>query len=86
MAERLRNVVRAPGFDEEFASIIGSIEAADEFMMAAEILLSRDPLIGSPTHDPLVWALPMAPVHDRDVWLFYRFDDREVELIALAAF
>ena len=75
MPDYIRQVVREPRFEYELRGLIGEAIAADQFVEAAEFLIARDPLIGSQTEDPRVWAMPMALVEARQVVLYYAFDD-----------
>ena len=86
MAGRLRNIVREPEFEEQLVRLLVNLEEADEFTLRAEMLLASDPLAGSPSRDPDVWMLPMAPVRGREVWLYYAFDESRVVFLALLAF
>jgi hypothetical protein len=57
---------------------------ADQFVEAAEFLLARNPLIGTQTEDPVIWALPMAPIRDAQIVLYYAFNDSTVWLMSIA--
>ena len=78
MPEFIREVIREPRFEQELKELIRDVVAAHQFVEAAEFLLARDPLIGSETEDPLVWAMPMAPIEDVQIALYYTFDDSTV--------
>ena len=79
MAKPLRSVVREHHFEKDLADLVGDIKAADDFVAAAEWLLARNPEIGSPAdRGSAVWFLPMAPIEDAQVALFYTFDDSTV--------
>lgn len=53
-------------------------------MEAAEFLLARDPLIGSPVdEDNLVYFLPMAAINGQQVSLYYAFDEATVWLLSI---
>lgn len=57
---------------------------ADQFVEAAEFLLARDPLIGSPVdEDNLVYFLPMALINGQQVSLYYAFDEATVWLLSI---
>lgn len=60
------------------------MEEADDYTLAAEELLSRDPQMGARGSGD-VWALAMAPLKNRTVYLFYTFDAREVLFLGIAA-
>ena len=83
MPESIREVVRELRFERELRDLIRDVIAADQFVEAAEFLLARDPLIGSQTEDPLVWAMPMAPIEDMQIALYYTFDDSTVWLLSI---
>ncbi len=83
MPEFIRQVIREPRFEEELRRLIAETIAADQFVEAAEFLIARDPLIGSQTEDPRVWAMPMALVEGAQVVLYYTFDDSTVWLLSI---
>jgi hypothetical protein len=82
--ELIRQVIREHRFERELRALIQDVIPADRFVEAAEYLLARDPLIGTPTDDPLVWALPMAPVGNAEVVLYYAFDNSNVWLLSIS--
>ena len=85
MGEEIRQVIREPRFERELRQLIRGAIPADEFVEAAEYLVARDPLIGSPvTEDESVYFLPMAPVEHRQISLYYTFDDSTVWLLSIA--
>ena len=83
MPEFIRQVIRERRFEEELRRLIAETIAADQFVEAAEFLIARDPLIGSQTEDPRVWAMPMALVEGAQVVLYYTFDDSTVWLLSI---
>jgi hypothetical protein len=83
MPEFIRQLIREPRFEEELRRLIAETIAADQFVEAAEFLIARDPLIGSQTEDPRVWAMPMALVEGAQVVLYYTFDDSTVWLLSI---
>lgn len=83
MPEYIRQVVRERRFEEELRELIAEAISADQFVEAAEFLISRDPLIGSQTEDPRVWAIPMALVEGAQVVLYYTFDNNTVWLLSI---
>jgi hypothetical protein len=83
MPEHIRQVVRERRFEDEMHRLVSEAIAADEFVEAAEFLIARDPLIGSQTADPRVWAMPMALVEGAQVVLYYTFDDSTVWLLSI---
>jgi hypothetical protein len=84
MAEHIRQVIREHRFERELRALISEAIPADRFVEAAELLLSRDPLIGSPVDDrELVYFLPMAPIADEQVALYYAFDESTVWLLSI---
>ena len=83
MPEFIRQVIREPRFEEELRRLIAKAIAADQFVKAAEFLIARDPLIGSQTEDPRVWAMAMALLEGAQVVLYYTFDDSTVWLLSI---
>jgi hypothetical protein len=83
MPEYIRRIVREHRFEDELRELIAEAIAADQFVEAAEFLIARDPLIGSRTEDPRVWAMPMALVEGPQVVLYYTFDERTVWLLSI---
>jgi hypothetical protein len=55
--------------ERELRALIQDGIPADQFVEAAEYLLARDPLIGDPTDDLLVRAMPMAPIGEAQIVL-----------------
>jgi hypothetical protein len=84
MPEHIRQVIRELRFEHELRDLIGEAIPADQFVEAAEFLLARDPLIGSPTEDPGVWAMPMGLIEETQIALYYAFDDSTVWLLSIA--
>lgn len=85
MGKPSRSVIREHHFEKDLAEIIGDIEAADDFVAGAEWLLAQNPAIGFPIAEgSAVWFLPMAPMGDTQLALYYTFDDFTVWLISLA--
>jgi hypothetical protein len=82
--ERFREVVREITFEQEARFLLGGDREADAFVEGAEFILARDPeagfLIGG---DPPLWFMPMAPIEEQQVSLFYTFDERTVFLMGL---
>ena len=78
MEGKIRQVIREARFERELHDLISGPIAADQFVEAAEFLIARDPFLGSQTHDPLVWAMPMALIEGAQVVLYYAFDDTTV--------
>ena len=83
MPEFIRQVIREPRFEEELRRLIAEAIAADQFVEAAEFLIARDPLIGSQTEDPRVWAMAMALLEGAQVVLYYTFDDSTLWLLSI---
>jgi hypothetical protein len=84
MAERLRRAIREHRFEDELRVLIRDAIQADEFVEGAEFLLVRNPEIGTQiAENSPVWFLPMAPVSDRQIALFYTFDDATVWLLSI---
>ena len=85
MDEFIRQVIREHRFERELRALIRDAIPADQFVEAAEYLLARDPLVGTPTDDLLVWALPMAPVGNAQIVLYYAFDNSTVWLLSISS-
>jgi hypothetical protein len=83
LAERFRSIVREPEFEEELARLIPNEEEADDFLQAAELILAHDPEVGTHAEGTDVWLLPMAPVRDAEVYLYYTFDVEAVYFVAI---
>lgn len=83
-----RSVVREHDFERDLRRLLGPDSAAtDEFVQAAEWVLSLDPLVGvQVAPGSIVWALPMAPVAGRSVTLYYEFDESRVVFLGIEAF
>jgi hypothetical protein len=82
--ELIRQVIREHSFERELRVLIQDAIPADQFVEAAEYLLARDPLVGTPTDDVLVWAMPMTPIGGEQVVLYYAFDNSTVWLLSIA--
>jgi hypothetical protein len=86
MAKPLRKVVREHLFEESLAALIADPVAADDYLAAAEWVLAFDPSIGFPVKEgSSVWLLPMQPLKDRQMSLYYTFDSSTVRLLAIQA-
>lgn len=81
-----RSIVHDPIFDDALADLFfGFIREGDAYVEAAEDLLSVSPEIG--TKQPSgVWILPMQPIREQTVYLFYTFDESVVLLLGIATF
>ncbi len=65
--------------------LVSDAVAADQFVEAAEFLLARDPEVGSQfASGSAVWFVPMAPIGDTQVSLYYTFDESTVWLLSIA--
>jgi hypothetical protein len=84
MDELIRQIIREHRFERELRALIQEAIPADQFVEAAEYLLARDPLIGTPTDDLLVWAMPMAPIGDAQIALYYTFNNSTVWLLSIS--
>jgi hypothetical protein len=85
VAEYLRRVIREHRFERELRTLIADAIAADQFVEAAEFLLVRDPEVGFQLEPGSpIWFLPMAPIEDAQVSLYYTFDDSTVWLLSIA--
>lgn len=64
-----------------------NMESADDFTLGAEVLLALNPKSGTPaSKDRSIWYLPMTPVRDRRVSLFYSLDEHTVIFLAIQPF
>jgi hypothetical protein len=81
-----RGIIREHEFEMQLSALVPNLEEADDFVAAAEDLLSDDPSIGMPLSTDDIWILPMAPIRGADVWLYYRFDERTVVFLAILPF
>ncbi len=86
MARPLRKIVREHLFEESLAALFADPIAADEYIASAEWVLAQDPLIGFPAQKgSSVWLLPMQPLEDRQVTLYYTFDSSTIRLLSIQA-
>lgn len=86
MAKPLRKVVREHLFEESLATLFADPIVADEYLAAAEWVLAFDPLIGFPVNEgSAVWLLPMQPLKNRQISLYYTFDSSTVRLLLIRA-
>lgn len=83
-----RTVVHDHEFEEQLQKLLVNAEEADEFIAAAECLLSRKPQLGSVAAEgpPQVWMLALPPIRDKAAALFYTFDDSTVILLAVVTY
>ena len=79
-----RSIIREHLFEDSLAALNPDPERADAYVGAAEFVLSADPLLGTLLRND-VWMLPMSPVRDCEVWLYYSFDEESVHFLAIAA-
>ncbi len=85
MAEHLRRVIREHRFERELEALIADAIESDQFVEAAEFLLARDPEVGCQiAPDSVVWFLPMAPIRDAQISLYYTFNESTVWLLSIA--
>lgn len=84
MSELPRQVVREHSFERELRALIQDAREADDFVEAAEFILARDPEVGSRLGNG-IWFLPMAPIGEIQLALYYTFDDSTVTLLAIAS-
>jgi hypothetical protein len=86
MAKPLRKIVREHLFEESLAALIADPVAADDYLAAAEWVLAFDPSIGFQVKEgSSVWLLPMQPLRDREMSLYYTFDSSTVRLLSIQA-
>lgn len=82
-----RSIIREDDLEIDLLALFGSTKIGDHFLEGAEDLLSRDPGVGfCLEEDAPVWILPMAPVSDKSIALYYTFDDETFVLLSLSAF
>ena len=75
----MRSIIREEEFEESLRALFEIPPEADEFTMAAEILLSEDPLAGTVANlGGNIRSLPMPPVDGKTVVLYYTFDETTV--------
>jgi hypothetical protein len=66
-------LVYEPLFAESLAALIPLAQESDDYVMAAQRVLSRDPEIGKPiARGSPVYFIPMAPIGERAVSLITR--------------
>lgn len=77
MEKSLRSVSREPRFEEELRALVANAAEADVFTQAADWVLSQSPDLGelAEAGPPEVWIMPMFPVKNLDIWLYYTFDE-----------
>jgi hypothetical protein len=80
-----RSIIRQGGFEESLQILFSTWDGAEKYIAAAEIVLAMEPQLGMPIGDG-IWVLPMAPVKNADVWLFYTFYETVVILLDVQAF
>jgi hypothetical protein len=84
MPEPPRQVIREHQFERDLRALGLDAKAADEFVEGAEFVLARDPEIGLRiAPDSNVWVLPIAPIGDLEISLYYTFDESTVWLISI---
>ena len=85
MAEPLRTVIWEPEFEQDFAKVRAKARRVEDFVDAAEWILSRDPCQGVQIPLTHTWILNSRPhTHRlRPVTLYYAFDDDEVHFLAV---
>jgi len=82
-----RGIIREHEFEEQLFALFGDVERADKFTAAAEDLLARLPESGVPCEPSgAIWYLPMSPVGNYRVSLFYIFDEHSVVFLAILPF
>lgn len=89
MASGWRSVIRNAEFDEQLAGLIPWEPWADEYLAAAEDLLARLPSSGifiARESGADIWKLPLQPIKDRAVELYYSFDQRVVVLLWIVSY
>ena len=88
MAGQRRSIVREHEFEEQLDALVCNAEEADDYVNAAEYILSEDPNLGVLAHagPPEIWKLGLPPVRDRAVQLFYTFNDNVVIFLYIVAY
>jgi hypothetical protein len=71
-----RSIRRDPDFDAQLSELIYDVRRADEFIEAAEWVLSRNPYEGTRLSGGPVWFLPMRSIPDQpSAVIYYAFND-----------
>ena len=88
MAAKRRSIVREHEFEEQLDALICNAEEEEDFIAAAEDILSEDPALGAlvDAGPPEIWTLALPPVRDRAVSLFYTFNESVVILLHVVAY
>ena len=80
---RLRTVVDGEKFKWQLKEL-GDIKRIDEILEGVVFALARSPeVIGQPTANPNVWAVPTARWTGVSLVIYYSFDSRQVVLEAV---
>jgi hypothetical protein len=87
MENRRRKVVRETEFEEQVADIIRDCEIADEFLHAAEVLLTELPEEGVLVDETArIYVLVLPPFEGKGLKLYYTFNEETVLFMYLVAF
>lgn len=87
MASGWRSIVLDTGFEEQLAALIRWEPWRDDYLAGAQALLAVDPSAGlhviTGKSGEEIWKLPLPPVDNRTVTLFYTFDAQDVTFLFL---
>ncbi len=75
-----RTVIRDAGFEATLESIFLNWQQAEDYLSAAETILAADAELGT-SMGAGIWTMPLPPVRDAGVWLFYTVYDTVVVLL-----
>jgi hypothetical protein len=82
-----RGIIHEHEFEEQLARLIPDPKQADEFIAAAQTVLSNDPKSGTQCKPGgSMWLFAMAPVGNHPVALYYSFDEETVVFVAILPF
>lgn len=83
-----RSIEKEREFEEQLIALLVNDEHADDYVAAAEDVLSRDPKIGAvaAVGPPQIWMLALPPIRGRAAALFYTFTEDVVILLWIVAY
>jgi hypothetical protein len=83
MPRKYWTVVREHRFEKELRALIRDAVRADQFVEGAEFVLARDPRQGVEIPGTSIWLMPMAPIGQDQITLYYAFDETTVWLLSI---
>ena len=88
MPGRLHEVVYEDQFLQDLYSLQANPKIADEFILGAEWILSREQKYGTRiTKDSDIWFYPIVDIPNMpSLALFYTFNDRSIYFLSIKAF